>query len=372
MNSNEYNREEQIERYLLGKMEEAEVRDFEARIAADSELSAEVEEMRELFDSLNHHAEVSRLKTRLDVIHDSMRRKERLPKREKISRRRRFFTTTAIAASVSIITFITSLYILNTSERKRRLKENTAYEELSGKVEELFKKQDSIEGDVFSLKKDTKKSHVKEMGLYGTCFPISEKYMLTSFHLIKDADRIEVEEVYDSSKTFQAKVAFRNRKLDLALLEIADTNFRMTNTPPYVFSKDVADLGEYVYTLGYPKKDIVFGEGSISSKTGYYSDTIAYQISIPLNPGNSGGPLVNRKGEVIGVISAKNARKDGTSYAIKSRYISEYICDLSNDHEIEFFNLKKGGTLYQLPYTEQIKAYQPYIYRLKVYGRPSL
>lgn len=368
MSENEAN---EIERYLLGRMGDDEQREFERKIASDKELAADVDEMRELFSSLDHHAEVSRLKTRLDVIHDSMRRKERLPKREKISRRRRIFTTMAVAASVSIITFITSFYILNTTERKRRLRENTAYEELSGKVEELVKKQDSIEGDVFSLKKDTKEQK-KEMGLYGTCFPISEKYMLTSYHLIKDADRIEVEEVYDSSKTFQAKVAFKNRKLDLALLEIADTTFRMKNTPPYVFSKNTADLGEYVYTLGYPKKDIVFGEGSISSVTGYYSDTLAYQISVPLNPGNSGGPLVNKKGEVIGVISAKNAHKDGTSYAIKSRYISDYICTLSDDHDIEFFNLKEGKNLSQLPYTQQIKRYQPYIYRLKVYGRSSL
>ena len=97
-----------------------------------------------------------------------------------------------------------------------------------------------------------------------------------------------------------------------------------------------AALGETVFTIGFPLPDIMgfspkYTSGEISSLTGFRDDPRLYQISVPVQSGNSGGPLLNSKGEVIGmVISKLNAAAllhwtgdlpQNVNYAIKSAYI---------------------------------------------------
>jgi S1-C subfamily serine protease len=85
-------------------------------------------------------------------------------------------------------------------------------------------------------------------------------------------------------------------------------------------------VGTSVFTLGYPLaqalgKEVKFTDGKISSKTGYQGDFCCYQISVPVQPGNSGGPLFDEVGGLIGVINAKVTNAENVSYAIKSSYL---------------------------------------------------
>jgi S1-C subfamily serine protease len=63
---------------------------------------------------------------------------------------------------------------------------------------------------------------------------------------------------------------------------------------------------------------VKFTDGKISSKSGYDNDATTYQISVPVQPGNSGGPLFDSKGNLVGVVNAKFTKGDNVSYAIKS------------------------------------------------------
>ena len=90
-----------------------------------------------------------------------------------------------------------------------------------------------------------------------------------------------------------------------------------------------ADLAEPIFTLGYPRNDeMVYGQGYLSAKTGLNGDSLSCQITIAANPGNSGGPVLNQNGEVIGVLSTRQVSAEGVVFAIQSKYIHSVLNEL--------------------------------------------
>ena len=95
---------------------------------------------------------------------------------------------------------------------------------------------------------------------------------------------------------------------------------------PYMVKTTTSDVGEDVFVLGYPLtstmgEEIKLTTGVVSSKTGYQGDVSIYQISAPIQPGNSGGPLFDENGDVIGIVSAKHNGAENVGYAIKASYL---------------------------------------------------
>ncbi|MDB5019506.1 MAG: Protease Do, partial [Pedobacter sp.] len=129
-----------------------------------------------------------------------------------------------------------------------------------------------------------------------------------------------------------------------------------------------AGMGEHVYTLGYPKDDAVLGEGYLSSNTGFGGDSLSYQVDIRVNPGNSGGPLLDNQGNIIGIISAKESQVDGAAYAIKSKYILEALRAIPQDSLENNVALNKKSSLQGLIRTKQIQKMQDYVFMIKVYN----
>ena len=109
--------------------------------------------------------------------------------------------------------------------------------------------------------------------------------------------------------TFDAKVIVTDKKNDLAIIQINDSKFKTLPSIPYVFNSTTKDVGSEVFALGYPMADVMgdeikFTDGKISSKTGIEGDITVYQISVPIQPGNSGGPLFDNKGNLVGITSS--------------------------------------------------------------------
>ena len=122
---------------------------------------------------------------------------------------------------------------------------------------------------------------------------------------------------------------------DLALLKINGS------FPAIAFSSNrSAKMGQEVFTIGYPNPSLQgisakFTKGTINSLTGFQNDIRLYQISIPVQPGNSGGALLDENGNVLGVIvamlDAKTTFKitgsfpQNVNYAVKSLYAQAMI-----------------------------------------------
>ena len=166
----------------------------------------------------------------------------------------------------------------------------------------------------------------------GTGFFINTKgYIVTNYHCIEDAKSIKVSGVNgDSNKKYNAVVEVTDKQNDLAILRISDSSFRPLANIPYVFKFTTSNVGEDCFVLGYPListmgKDIKLTNGIISSKSGYEGNVSQYQISAPVQPGNSGGPVFDKSGNVIGIVQAKHTQAENAGYAIKASYIRNLI-----------------------------------------------
>lgn len=163
---------------------------------------------------------------------------------------------------------------------------------------------------------------------FGSGFIISKDgYILTCYHVVGNAQIIKVK---IGENLHPAKLMYKDPNNDLALLKISGT------FPAMTFSSDrTAKMGQEVFTIGYPNPVLQgvnekLTNGSINSLTGFQDDIRLYQISVPVQPGNSGGPLLDMNGNVIGIVVAmldastafkvSGSLPQNVNYAIKSTY----------------------------------------------------
>lgn len=160
----------------------------------------------------------------------------------------------------------------------------------------------------------------------GTGFALNDNYIATNYHVVEDAKSIWIQGVRgDFEQKYEAKVIATDKFNDLAILQIQGANVSNMNIP-YMVKTTTSDVGEDVFVLGYPLtstmgEEIKLTTGVVSSKTGYQGDVSIYQISAPIQPGNSGGPLFDENGDVIGIVSAKHNGAENVGYAIKASYL---------------------------------------------------
>ena len=207
----------------------------------------------------------------------------------------------------------------------------------------------------------------------GSGFFISKSgYIVTNNHVIDGASEIEVEFKYKNEiRGFNAKVIKIDKTNDLAIIKIDDSEFFNISDIPYNFKTRSVDVGTEIFALGYPMalsimgRDIKFTDGKISSKTGLAGDITTYQIQVPIQPGNSGGPLFDFKGNLIGITSSGVNRKlditENVNYAIKSSYLLNLIDVLP-----ETISLPSSTQLSSKPLTEQIKILSDFVVLIKV------
>ena len=127
------------------------------------------------------------------------------------------------------------------------------------------------------------------------------------------------------------------------------------------------DVGSSVFTIGYPHalsgmgKEAKFTDGKISAKTGYNGAVNTFQTTIPVQPGNSGGPVFNDNGQLIGIINATFKEADNVSYAIKLNYIKNLI-ELLPENIVLPFN----SSVNSLTLEEKLKVLTNYVVLVKV------
>lgn len=182
-------------------------------------------------------------------------------------------------------------------------------------------------------------------------FLSTDGYIITNYHVIDNARSIKISGINDDHHTsYSARVEISDKQNDLAILKISDSTFKPLKYIPYTFKYEVSSVGEDCFVLGYPLissmgMDIKLTNGIISSKTGFEGNIAEYQMSAPVQPGNSGGPLFDKNGNVIGVICAKHLEAENAGYAIKANYIRNLVELLPIGIQMPQTNLLSGKTL---------------------------
>ena len=124
-----------------------------------------------------------------------------------------------------------------------------------------------------------------------------------------------------------------------------------------------------MFTVGYPRETIVLGAGYLAADSGFNGDSTAYQISIPVDFGNSGGPLVDNKGNIIGIVNAKQTNVQGAAFAVKSGYLLKAIQNIPADSLKKPLNLNTRNVLGGLSRMQQFKKMQNYVFMIRVYNQ---
>jgi S1-C subfamily serine protease len=157
---------------------------------------------------------------------------------------------------------------------------------------------------------------------------------------------------------------------DLALIKITDTAFKPLKEIPYSILSGTAPLGSEVFSLGYPLADVIgenvkFTSGNISSLSGISNDVTNFQMTVPVQHGNSGGPVFDKNGNIIGVVVAKlNKVYEGenVNYAIKSNIVKNIVDMVPNP------TLKKRNTkMNKLTQEEKINLLSDYVVMIQTF-----
>jgi len=112
----------------------------------------------------------------------------------------------------------------------------------------------------------------------------------------------------------------------------------------------------------------VYNEGYMSAKTGFKGDTMTCQIGVPANPGNSGGPVFNKSGEIIGIINTRLTEAEGVVFAITAKNIFRALDEVKKeDTAARHVKLPLTSSLKNLDRPQQIKKIEDCVFMVKSY-----
>ena len=177
---------------------------------------------------------------------------------------------------------------------------------------------------------------VSNAAISGSGFIISEDgYILTNYHVVEDADEqgLEILVMLYSGEEYSARIIGKDADNDVALLKIDATGL----TPVKIGSSESLVVGEQIYAIGNPLGELTytFTDGIVSAldrtiRVDANTEINMFQISAAINSGNSGGPVINERGEVVGFASAKYAESgvEGLGFAIPIDDAMDIVNDL--------------------------------------------
>ncbi len=193
----------------------------------------------------------------------------------------------------------------------------------------------------------------------GSGIALGPKVFATNNHVVDGATHLYVY-FPDTKSKYTAQTICVDSENDLALVRITDSGFKGFPEIRYGFKKAAEDVGTSVFVLGYPRVDTMGEEvklttGVLSSRSGYQGNQAQYQMSAAVQPGNSGGPLFNDSGELIGIVSAKHTDgAENVSYAVKLSYLSDLV-----SRSGESINLSRKSQISSEKLSEQCKVVIP-------------
>lgn len=204
----------------------------------------------------------------------------------------------------------------------------------------------------------------------GSGFAIADGYIATNYHVTHGAKSIRVRGIDGNmEKSYKAFVVASDKEHDISILKVVDKDFESFGNIPYTIGKSMVDVGDEVFVLGYPMTSTMGNEvklttGIISSSSGFKGNDAMYQISAAVQPGNSGGPLFNIDGSVIGIVCAKHADAENANYAMKVSYLYSLI----NSSNLGI-NIADGTQTKDKKLSKKVSKLKKYVYKIECSSR---
>jgi len=361
---------ETIERYLSGNMLPEEKAYFEQLRKNTPEIDQMVVEHKLFLQQMEHFSEHKNLKESLHAAHNNLVDKGVVYEGGEISTKGlviqiwdRYKRVTAIAASIA---GITALVISGLVSYFTPAANSTQLQQLNRTISQVVKNQQDIGAKLEEVKSNIPKD--VEFTTSGSAFLIDGKgYLVTNAHVLKGSGAVVVN---SKGKEFNARIINVDNESDIAILKIQDDEYKPVSSLPYSIKQSNIDLGEELFTLGYPREQIVYNMGYLSSETGYNGDTASCQISLSANPGNSGGPVFNKNGEIIGILSTRQTSAEGVVFAIKSKGIYKLVDELKeSDTAVQKIKMPATSAIRKKTRVEQIKEVADCVFLVKAYAQ---
>ena len=364
---------ESVERYLRGEMSAEEKAYFEQLRTTNPELDQLVVEHTMFLERLGEFGERKNYRTGLHELHNQLLEngaiKEEAPKAVVRELWRKYKRVMAVAASIAGITTLLVAGLVSyysskaNSEELQKLKID--YKKDIAKTKSDVLKQVDIQVD--KKMKESKAPENTPIRSGGTGFLVDGKgYLVTNAHVVEGASSVVIQN--KNGEEFRTNVIYVNPQTDIAILKIKDEDFKPVTNLPYAIRRTGAELGEQLFTLGFPRKEIVYNEGYMSAKTGHNGDTLSCQIGVTANPGNSGGPVFNKNGEVIGIINTRERQAEGVVFAITSKNIFRTLEEIKKeDTSTRAIKLSNKSLVKDLDRVQQIKKIEEFVFMVKSY-----
>jgi serine protease Do len=360
---------EAIERYLAGTMLPAEKAYFEQLRKNTPEIDQMVVEHKLFLQQMDNFSEYKHLKNSLHQAHNNLVAKGDIYEGGEISSKGRviqlwnkYRRVTAIAASIAGITaiVISALFTYFSPRVDNQI------QQLNGVVKQVIRDQQAFGAKLREV--DSKIPRNVELTSSGSAFLVDSKgYLITNAHVLKGTGAVVVNNKGDE---FNAKIINIDQLRDLAILKIDDSDFQAYSSLPYTIKKSDVDLGEELFTLGYPRDEIVYNMGYLSAESGFNGDTSSYQISLSANPGNSGAPVFNKNGEVVGILSTRQTTAEGVVFAIKAKGIFKMMDELKENDSSLLIKMPISTSLLKgMNRVDQIKQVEDCVFLVKAYNQ---
>ncbi len=340
--------DEWADHYLNGHLDPAQKEEFEHALEEEPELKIAFEEHRNLTSALKNFGRQKRIRAKIKQSIKSGSWNN--------GATYKWYLRMGAAAAIILISIVTTLFTAGYLNQKRQ---EDHFNALKRDVEKMKYNQQVLVSDYNNKVRSTLESYG------GTGFMLSNQgYLITNYHVVSSADSIYVSDF--EGKMLSAELILASRSYDLAILKLSDTTYAANLEIPYWLAPREAGLGDRLFTLGYPKDEIVYGEGYLSARSGFRGDTTSWQISMALNPGNSGGPVFNDKGALMGIISGKLNEKEGVAFAVKTEYIRKMADMVSKVMELDIQLPEKPSK--SVPRNEMIREFEKHVFQVRVFS----
>ncbi|MBP6456677.1 MAG: trypsin-like peptidase domain-containing protein [Chitinophagaceae bacterium] len=351
---------EQIELYLSNQMSNNQKATFEKLLQSDASLREELEDYKMLSETFEHLKQKNFVDNHIEILRQQEAKNTQHINSQLSFYVNKYWRTASVAATVAIIasafTFYTAQKLFLKSEQNRII------QLVNKDLKDIKRSQNAIKKEFEEVK--TSVLPTSPSKFVGTSFAVSNNgYLVTNLHVVSGGSKIFI--FTADNKPHACEIVSKDEENDIAILKVLEEDFKFAESGiPYRITKQNTGLAQNIFSLGFPKNEIVYNEGYISAINGQDGDSSKFQLEIPASPGFSGAPLFDAQGNVLGMINSKESQTIGTTFAIKADYIINTLKNIEAISSKDLNSLKFKST----SRTEQIKELQNYICIVKVYN----